>query len=57
VAGLSAWLLSALPETELRSEDFVVDHKRIESNTEHLHSSLGYLTPAEYAEAQSGGAA
>jgi len=49
VAGLPASLLSALPETELRSKDFVVNHKRIEFNTEHPHSSLGYKPPSQFA--------
>lgn len=43
----------------LNEEDFwsiaharvLLERFRIEYNTEHLHSSLGYLTPAEYAEA------
>jgi len=35
----------------------LLERSRVEYNTEHLHSSLGYLTPAEYAEACSAGAA
>jgi len=49
----------------LNEEDFwsiaharvLLERFRVEYNTEHLHSSLGYLTPAEYAEACSAGAA
>jgi putative transposase len=49
----------------LNEEDFwsiaharvLLERFRIEYNTEHLHSSLGYLTPTEYAEAHPAGAA
>jgi transposase InsO family protein len=30
----------------------LLERFRIEYNTEHLHSSLGYLTPEEFAAAQ-----
>jgi len=35
----------------------LLERFRVEYNTEHLHSSLGHLTPAEYAAACSAGAA
>ena len=35
----------------------LLERFRVEYNTEHLHSSLGYLTPAEYGAACSAGAA
>jgi putative transposase len=35
----------------------LLERFRVESNTEHLHSWLGYLTPAEFAEAHPAGAA
>jgi putative transposase len=35
----------------------MLERFRVEYNTEHLHSSLGYLTPAEYAAAHPAGAA
>ena len=35
----------------------VLEGWRVEYNTEHLHSSLGYATPAEYAAAHPAGAA
>lgn len=35
----------------------MLERFRVEHNTEHLHSSLGYLTPAEYAKMHPVGAA
>jgi putative transposase len=41
----------------LKHARVLLERFRGEYNTEHLHSSLGYATPAEYAAACSGGAA
>ncbi|WP_407674463.1 integrase core domain-containing protein [Parvivirga hydrogeniphila] len=35
----------------------MLERFRVEHNTEHLHSSLGYLTPEEYAAMHPVGAA
>ena len=41
----------------LKHARVLLERFRVEYNTEHLHSSLGYLTPEEYAAAQPVGAA
>ena len=54
-----------LRDERLNEEDFwsiaharvLLERFRVEYNTEHLHSSLGYLTPVEFAATCSAGAA
>jgi transposase InsO family protein len=63
--GLGESFNGRLRDECLNEEDFwsmaharvLLERFRTEYNTEHLHSSLGYITPAEFAAANSGGAA
>lgn len=52
--------LSCRPRLEVLEPEaarVLLERFRVEYNTEHLHSSLGYMTPSEYAEAHAVGAA